>query len=153
MFERFTDRARRVVVLAQEESRLQGHACIGTEHVLLGLIREPECVGAQILVKLGVDLADLRAQIIATVTGGVVLPKGARLVGVEPRNPATVRFTVRGTTLAEIHDKAGAELSRFTETIGVRYTARIVGHHVDTNGPSEASLLITHYDAEIEAHT
>jgi len=41
MFERFTDRARRVVVLAQEESRLQGHACIGTEHVLLGLIREP----------------------------------------------------------------------------------------------------------------
>src|SRR5919204_454818 len=49
MFERFTDRARRVVVLAQEESRLLSHNYIGTEHILLGLVREREGVGAQIL--------------------------------------------------------------------------------------------------------
>ena len=56
MFERFTDRARRVVVLAQEEARLLNHNYIGTEHILLGLIREGEGVAAQVLVKLGADL-------------------------------------------------------------------------------------------------
>ena len=55
MFERFTDRARRVVVLAQEEARLLNHNYIGTEHILLGLIREGEGVAAQVLVKLGAD--------------------------------------------------------------------------------------------------
>jgi ATP-dependent Clp protease ATP-binding subunit ClpA len=49
MFERFTDRARRVVVLAQEEARLLNHNSIGTEHVLLGLIREREGVAATAL--------------------------------------------------------------------------------------------------------
>ena len=56
MFERFTDRARRVVVLAQEEARMLNHNYIGTEHILLGLIREGEGVAAQVLVKLGADL-------------------------------------------------------------------------------------------------
>ncbi len=49
MFERFTDRARRVVVLAQEEARLLNHSYIGTEHILLGLIHEGEGVAAKAL--------------------------------------------------------------------------------------------------------
>jgi ATP-dependent Clp protease ATP-binding subunit ClpC len=53
MFERFTDRARRVVVLAQEEARMLNHNHIDTEHILLGLIHEGQGVAAQALVKLG----------------------------------------------------------------------------------------------------
>lgn len=63
MFERFTDRARRVVVLAQEEARLLGHSYIGTEHLLLGLLSEGEGVGAQALAALGVNLQDVRAEV------------------------------------------------------------------------------------------
>src|SRR6266851_2262124 len=63
MFERFTDRARRVVVLAQEEARTLNHNYIGTEHILLGLIREGEGVAAQVLVKLGADLNRVRLQV------------------------------------------------------------------------------------------
>ena len=64
MFERFTDRARRVVVLAQEEARMLSHNYIGTEHILLGLIREGEGVAAQVLVKLGGSLERVRQQVI-----------------------------------------------------------------------------------------
>ena len=60
MFERFTDRARRVLVLAQEEARLLNHSFIGTEHILLGLIHEGEGVGAQALASLGVTLESAR---------------------------------------------------------------------------------------------
>ena len=63
MFERFTDRARRVVVLAQEEARLLNHNYIGTEHLLLAIIREGQGVAAQILSE-KVDLADLRNSVI-----------------------------------------------------------------------------------------
>ena len=69
MFERFTDRARRVVVLAQEEARLLNHNYIGTEHILLGLVREGEGVAAQVLVKLGADLARVRQQVIQVLRG------------------------------------------------------------------------------------
>ena len=55
MFERFTDRARRVVVLAQEEARMLNHNYIGTEHILLGLIHEGEGVAAKALESLGID--------------------------------------------------------------------------------------------------
>jgi ATP-dependent Clp protease ATP-binding subunit ClpA len=60
VFERYTDGARRVVVLAQEEARMLNHNYIGTEHILLGLIHEGEGVAAQILVKLGADLNRVR---------------------------------------------------------------------------------------------
>src|ERR1700693_302199 len=70
MFERFTDRARRVVVLAQEEARMLNHNYIGTEHILLGLIREGEGVAAQVLVKLGADLNRVRQQVIQLLDGG-----------------------------------------------------------------------------------
>ena len=64
MFERFTDGARRMVVLSQEEARLLNHNYIGTEHILLGLIREGEGVAAQVLVNLGVDLSSVRHRVI-----------------------------------------------------------------------------------------
>ena len=63
MFDRFTDQARRVVVLAQEEARLLNHHYIGTEHLLLGLISEGEGVAAQALTALGVTLEAARAQV------------------------------------------------------------------------------------------
>src|SRR6478735_11635339 len=69
MFERFTDRARRVVVLAQEEARMLSHSYIGTEHILLGLIREGEGVAAQVLQKLGADLNRVRQQVIQLLSG------------------------------------------------------------------------------------
>lgn len=63
MFERFTDRARRVIVLAQEEARALQHNYIGTEHLLLGLIREGEGVAAKALEAKGVTLEDTRKQV------------------------------------------------------------------------------------------
>src|SRR5207244_2020170 len=69
MFERFTDRARRVVVLAQEEARLLGHDYIGTEHILLGLVREGEGVAAQVLERQGLTLARVREQVLQILSG------------------------------------------------------------------------------------
>ena len=63
MFERFTDRARRVVVLAQEEARMLNHNYIGTEHVLLGLIREGEGVAGKALESLGISQEAVRQQV------------------------------------------------------------------------------------------
>ena len=70
MFERFTDRARRVVVLAQEEARLLNHNYIGTEHILLGFIREGEGVAARSLQSLGVELDAVREQVLGFVGRG-----------------------------------------------------------------------------------
>jgi ATP-dependent Clp protease ATP-binding subunit ClpA len=63
MFERFTDRARRVIVLAQEEARMLNHDYIGTEHILLGLIHEAEGVAYATLESLGVSLQNARAEV------------------------------------------------------------------------------------------
>ncbi len=63
MFERFTDRARRVVVLAQEEARMLHHDYIGTEHILLGLIQDGGGVAAKALESLGVSLEAVRQQV------------------------------------------------------------------------------------------
>jgi ATP-dependent Clp protease ATP-binding subunit ClpC len=76
MFERFTDRARRVVVLAQEESRLLHHDHIGTEHLLLGLIHERDGVAAVALETMGVDLATTRAEVEEMVGRGTAAPSG-----------------------------------------------------------------------------
>src|SRR5260370_6154920 len=62
MFERFTDRARRVIVLAQEEARQLNHNYVGTEHILLGLIREGHGVAVQVLVRRGIDLERARGR-------------------------------------------------------------------------------------------
>ena len=63
MFERFNDRSRRVVVLAQEEARLLGHDYIGTEHLLLGLVHDRESVAAQALESVGVSLEAVRTRL------------------------------------------------------------------------------------------
>jgi ATP-dependent Clp protease ATP-binding subunit ClpA len=71
-FERFTDRARRVVVLAQEEARLLNHNYVGTEHILLGLIHESQGVAAQVLIRLGAGLDRVRQQVIQLLSGYAV---------------------------------------------------------------------------------
>ena len=76
MFERFTDRARRVIVLAQEESRALQHNYIGTEHLLLGLIREGEGVAAKALEAKGVTLEDTRKQVEEMIGKGNAAPNG-----------------------------------------------------------------------------
>jgi ATP-dependent Clp protease ATP-binding subunit ClpC len=68
MFERFTDRARLVLVLAQEESSMRNHGYIGSEHILLGLIREGESTGAQVLIKFGAGLDRVRQHVIQLVS-------------------------------------------------------------------------------------
>ncbi len=76
MFERFTDRARRVVVFAQEEARLLDHNYVGTEHILLGLIREGEGVAAKALESLGISLEAVRLQTEEIVGRGLQPPEG-----------------------------------------------------------------------------
>jgi len=76
VFERFTDRARRVVVLAQEEARLLNHSYIGTEHILLGLIHEGEGVAAKALESLNISLEAVRAQVEEIIGQGGSSPSG-----------------------------------------------------------------------------
>jgi ATP-dependent Clp protease ATP-binding subunit ClpC len=70
MFQRFTDRARRIVVLAQEEAKAHNHGYIGTEHLLLGIVREADGRAVRVLTDFGVDLGDLRARIDAIIGQG-----------------------------------------------------------------------------------
>ena len=63
MFNRFTERARKVIILAKEEARRFNHDYIGTEHILLGLIREGEGVAAAVLEKMGLDLQTIRLEV------------------------------------------------------------------------------------------
>jgi len=76
MFERFTDRARRVVVLAQEEARMLNHNYIGTEHILLGLIHEGEGVAAKALESLNISLDAVRQQVTEIIGEGQQAPSG-----------------------------------------------------------------------------
>src|SRR6201993_2050229 len=82
MFERFTDRARRVLVLAQEEARLLNHNFIGTEHILLGLIHEGEGVAAKALEQLGISLEAVREKVEETIG-----PAGSSTTGSPPFTP------------------------------------------------------------------
>src|SRR5438093_10003753 len=82
LFERFTDRARRVLVLAQEEARLLNHNFIGTEHILLGLIHEGEGVAAKALESLGISLEAVREKVKETIG-----PAGAATTGSPPFTP------------------------------------------------------------------
>ncbi len=79
MFERFTDRARRVVVLAQDEARALGHDYIGSEHLLLGLIEEGGGLAAKALESLGVSAAELRAGVAEMVDPGQQSPATAHI--------------------------------------------------------------------------
>ena len=93
MFERFTDRARRVVVLAQEEARMLNHNYIGTEHVLLGLIHEGEGIAAKALESLGISLDAVREQVQEIIGQGQQAPSGH--IPFTPRAKKVLEYSLR----------------------------------------------------------
>jgi ATP-dependent Clp protease ATP-binding subunit ClpC len=94
VFERFTDRARRVVVLSQEEARELGHNYIGTEHLLLGVIREGEGVGAQALAALEIDLGEVRSRVVELIGTGHDDEAGAH-IPFTPRSKKVLELSLR----------------------------------------------------------
>jgi ATP-dependent Clp protease ATP-binding subunit ClpA len=97
MFERFTDRARRVVVLAQEEARMLNHNYIGTEHILLGLIHEGEGVAAKALESLGISLEAVRRQV-------------EEIIGQGQQAPGHIPFTPRAKKVLELSLREALQL-------------------------------------------
>ena len=93
MFERFTDRARRVIVLAQDEARNLKHKYLGTEHILLGLIREGEGVAAKALEALDISLDDVRVQVIDIIGEGNENPSGH--IPFTPRAKKVLEYALR----------------------------------------------------------
>lgn len=93
MFERFTDRARRVIVLAQDEARNLKHNYLGTEHILLGLIREGEGVAAKALEALEISLDDVRVQVIDIIGEGNETPSGH--IPFTPRAKKVLEYALR----------------------------------------------------------
>jgi hypothetical protein len=98
MFERFTDRARRVVVLAQEEARLLNHDYIGTEHILLGLIQEGDGVAARALESLGISLDAVRARVEDIIGRG------------DEQSPSHIPFTPRAKKVLELSLREALQL-------------------------------------------
>jgi ATP-dependent Clp protease ATP-binding subunit ClpC len=138
VFERFTDRARRVVVLAQDEARMLNHNYIGTEHLLLGLIREGEGVAALALEALGISLEDARRDIEKLIGQGEAIPTGH--IPFTPRAKKVLELALRealqlghnyiGTehillgliregegVAAQVLQKLGADLARVREAV------------------------------------
>jgi ATP-dependent Clp protease ATP-binding subunit ClpC len=138
VFERFTDRARRVVVLAQEEARLLNHNYIGTEHILLGLIHEGEGVAARALEGLGINLESVRSQVVEIIGQGSQAPTGH--IPFTPRAKKVLELSLRealqlghnyiGTehillgliregegVAAQVLQKLGAELHKVRQTV------------------------------------
>ena len=106
MFERFTDRARRVVVLAQEEARMLNHNYIGTEHILLGLIHEGEGVAAKGLESLGISLEAVRSQVEEIIGQGQQAPSGH--IPFTPRAKKVLELSLR-EALQLVHNYIGTE--------------------------------------------
>jgi ATP-dependent Clp protease ATP-binding subunit ClpC len=106
MFERFTDRARRVVVLAQEEARMLNHNYIGTEHLLLGLIHEGEGVAAKALESLGISLEAVRQQVEEIIGRGPQAPSGH--IPFTPRAKKVLELSLR-ESLQLGHNYIGTE--------------------------------------------
>ncbi|QXT62420.1 ATP-dependent Clp protease ATP-binding subunit [Tessaracoccus palaemonis] len=138
MFERFTDRARRVIVLAQDEAKLLNHNFIGTEHILLGLIHEGEGVAAKALESLGIELDAVRQQVEEIIGQGQQVPTGH--IPFTPRAKKVLELSLRealqmnhnyiGTehillgliregegVAAQVLIKLGADLSRVRSTV------------------------------------
>ncbi|WIM99797.1 ATP-dependent Clp protease ATP-binding subunit [Actinoplanes oblitus] len=155
MFERFTDRARRVVVLAQEEARMLNHNYIGTEHLLLGLIHEGEGVAAKALESLGVSLQGVRQQVEEIIGQGQQSPSGH--IPFTPRAKKVLELSLRealqlghnyiGTehillgliregegVAAQVLVKLGADLSRVRQQV-----IQLVAGHGETESSSPAS--------------
>ena len=106
MFERFTERARQAVVLAQDEARRLGHDHIGTEHLLLGLLREEEGLAARVLDALDVTLDDARAEVLRIVGRGEPVSTGQ--IPFTPGGKKTLELSLR-EAVAMGHDHIGTE--------------------------------------------
>ncbi len=106
MFERFTERARQVVVLAQEEARAFKHNYIGTEHVLLGLLREEEGIAARVLESLDITVEEVRAQVVQTVGRGEEVTTGQ--IPFTPRAKKVLNLALR-EALSLGHNYVGTE--------------------------------------------
>jgi len=106
MFERFTERARRVVVLAQEESRQLGHDYIGTEHLLLGLVSESSGIAGRALASFDVDRPRVEAKVLELVGPGSAVPRGH--IPFRPLAKKTLERSLR-EALALGHNYIGTE--------------------------------------------
>ncbi len=106
MFERFTERARQVVVLAQEEARALKHNYIGTEHLLLGLLREEEGVAARVFDKLEISVEEVRAAVVRIVGSGEEVPQGQ--IPFTPRAKKVLELALR-EALSLGHNYIGTE--------------------------------------------
>ncbi len=133
MFERFTNRARRVLVLAQEEAALLDHGFIGTEHVLLGLLHEGEGVAAKALTELGLDLDAVRARVEATISRG------------EPgKSKKKAPFTPRAKKVLELSLRAALDLGH--NYIGTEHL--LIGLVNEGEGVASQVLVEAGLDAE-----
>ena len=137
MFERFTERARQVVVLAQDEARALRHNYIGTEHVLLGLLREEEGVAARVLEGFDVSLEEVRAQVARIIGEGDDVVIGQ--VPFTPRAKKVLELSLR-EALSLGHNYIGTEhillgLAREGEGVGMRI---LVDYDVDEGKIREA---------------
>jgi ATP-dependent Clp protease ATP-binding subunit ClpC len=160
MFERFTDRARRVVVLAQEEARMLNHNYIGTEHILLGLIHEGEGVAAKGLEALGISLEGVRAQVEEIIGQGQQAPSGH--IPFTPRAKKVLELSLRealqlghnyiGTehillgliregegVAAQVLVKLGADLNRVRQQVIQLLSGYQGKEAVQTGGPAEGT--------------
>jgi ATP-dependent Clp protease ATP-binding subunit ClpA len=129
MFERFTNRARHVVVLAQEEARRLHHNYIGTEHILLGLLGEPDGVAGRTLAGFGMSLEPTRREVTAIVSAGTTAPSGH--IPFTPRAKKTLELSLR-EALSLHHNYIGTEhillgLSREDEGVA----AQVLRQHGD----------------------
>jgi len=138
MFERFTDRARRVVVLAQEEARMLNHNYIGTEHILLGLIHEGEGVAAKALESLNISLEAVRQQVEEIIGQGQAAPTGH--IPFTPRAKKVLELSLR-EALQLGHNYIGTEhilLGLIREGEGV--AAQVLKQHADLTAVRVAVL-------------
>ena len=106
MFERFTQRARQVVVCAQDEARALDHNYIGTEHLLLGLLREEEGIAARVLESLDITVEEVRAQVLRVVGRGDETPSGQ--IPFTPRAKKVLELSLR-EALTLGHNHIGTE--------------------------------------------
>ena len=159
MFERFTDRARRVVVLAQEEARLLNHNYIGTEHILLGLIHEGEGVAARGLESLGISLDSVRSQVVEIIGQGQQSPSGH--IPFTPRAKKVLELSLRealqlghnyiGTehillgliregegVAAQVLQKLGADLPKVRQTV-IQLLSGVSGEESSQSGGGSQS--------------
>jgi len=108
MFERFTDRARRVIVLAQEEARMLDHGWIGTEHLLLGLLHEGEGVAAKALESMGIGLDAMRQAVMDAIGRGEQPQPESGHIPFTPRSKKVLELSLRESRRLG-HDYIGTE--------------------------------------------